>query len=205
VPCRGVGGDFFDWYRTDRGLSMTVGDVMGKGIGAAMVMSAACSVLRAGGRQYPPAEAVEFADLALQEELEGTGTMITLCHGELNPETHVVRYVDAGHGLMISLRSDGSVRRRPVGMGSLPLGVLPGEKRPEMQFSLEPGEVAVIFSDGLLDLYDGTINSFDVIAREARAVADQGAAAIVDYFAQLANSNVLTDDVTVGVIRRSPS
>jgi serine phosphatase RsbU (regulator of sigma subunit) len=90
-------------------------------------------------------------------------------------------------------------------MGSLPLGVFPGEKRPETRMSLDSGETAVIFSDGLLDLYDGTINSIDVIARDARAVADRGAAAVIDYFAQLATGNVLSDDVTVSVVRRSPS
>ncbi|HET9138831.1 PP2C family protein-serine/threonine phosphatase [Actinophytocola sp.] len=205
VPCRGVGGDFFDWYPTDRGLAMSCGDVMGKGIGAAMVMSAACSVLRAFGRQYPPAEAVELADLALQEELESTGTMITLCHGELNPETHVLRYVDAGHGLIVSLREDGTTGRVPAGMGSLPLGVLPGEKRSELPLTLAPGETALIFSDGVLDLYDGTAASIDVIADDARMVADQGAGAIVDYFTRRAAETTLSDDVTVCVIRRSPS
>ncbi|HEU5472444.1 MAG TPA: GAF domain-containing SpoIIE family protein phosphatase [Actinophytocola sp.] len=205
VPCRGVGGDFFDWYHTDRGLAMTLGDVMGKGIGAAMVMSVACNILRAAGRQYPPAQAVEFADLALREELESTATMITVCHGELDPETHRVRYVDAGHGLMMSMYPDGTVRERPTGMGSLPLGVLPGETRPEVAVQIGPGEIALMFSDGLLDLYDGTVASLEVIAREAYACADRGAQAIVDHFAERARDTVLADDVTVYVIRRVPS
>ncbi|MFL6143301.1 MAG: PP2C family protein-serine/threonine phosphatase [Labedaea sp.] len=204
VPCRGVGGDFFDWYTTPRGLAITVGDVMGKGIGAAMVMAAACSIMRAAGRLYPPAKAVEFADTALRDELESTGRMITVCHGELSPETHTVCYVDAGHGLIMAMNADGTVRPRPVGMGSLPLGVLPGERRPQMTVTIGPGEVALIFSDGLLDLYDGTIASLDPIARVVRACADQGAAAIVDHFAQRAKDGVLSDDVTVCVIRRNP-
>ncbi|HEU5472443.1 MAG TPA: SpoIIE family protein phosphatase [Actinophytocola sp.] len=205
VPCRGVGGDFFDWYHTDRGVVMTLGDVMGKGIGAAIVMSAACSVLRAAGRQYPPAQAVEFADLALREELESTATMITVCQGELTPETGVVRYVDAGHGLMCSLLADGTVRRPPPELKSLPLGVLPDEKRAEIAMRLMPGDTAFIFSDGLLDLYDSTADPVDAIAQAARAVADRGPQAIVDHFVQRALEHARSDDVTVCAYRRSAS
>jgi hypothetical protein len=205
VPSRGVGGDFFDWYHTDRGVVMTLGDVMGKGVAAAIVMSAACSILRAAGRKYPPAKAIEFADLALREELESTETMITVCHGELTPSTGVVRYVDAGHGLMFSLLADGTVRRPPAVLKGLPLGIQPDEKRMEIAMQLLPGDVAFIFSDGVLDLYDGTLASVDMIARDARAVADQGAGAIIDYFVERAAGMTLTDDVTVTAYRRHPS
>ncbi|HET9138830.1 PP2C family protein-serine/threonine phosphatase [Actinophytocola sp.] len=204
VPCRGVGGDFFDWYFTDRGVAMTLADVMGKGIGGAIVMSAACSILRGAGRQYPPAQAIEFADHALREELESTETMITVCHGELTPATGVVRYVDAGHGLMFTLLADGTVRRAPASMKSLPLGIFPDEPRPEIAMRLAPGDAAVIFSDGLLDLYDGTAASIDVIAAEAGAVLGQGAEAIVDHFIERATGKALSDDVTVCAYRRTP-
>jgi hypothetical protein len=205
VPCRGVGGDFFDWYHTDReSVVMTLGDVMGKGIGAAIVMSVACSILRAAGRQHTPAEAIEFADMGLREELESTETMITVCHGELTPATGVVRYVDAGHGLMFTLLADGTVRRPPAALKGLPLGVLPDQKRMEIPMRLMPGDAAVIFSDGLLDLYDGTLASVDVIARDTRAVADQGVGAIIDYFIRRAAGKKLPDDVTVSAYRRSP-
>ncbi|MFL6143300.1 MAG: PP2C family protein-serine/threonine phosphatase [Labedaea sp.] len=202
VPYRGVGGDFFDWYTTDRGVVMTLGEVMGKGIGAAIVVSVVSTVLRAAGRQYPPAEAVEFADMALREELEATETGITVCLGELTPETGVVRYVDAGHGLMFSLLSDGTVRRPPPELMSLPLGVMPDQKRAEIPMRLMPGDIACIFSDGLLDLYDGTIAAVDALARDARAVADKGPTAIVDHFVRRATDHALSDDVTVCAYQR---
>ncbi|WP_211177926.1 PP2C family protein-serine/threonine phosphatase [Pseudonocardia acidicola] len=203
LPSRAVGGDFLDWYPTqDGGLAVTLGDVMGKGMGAALVMAMVRTAMRSTGRLHAPADALREAAGALHEDLEETSTLVTLCHAVLRPDDDVVRYADAGHGLMLLVRADGSVHRDV--RGDLPLGVLPGVDWHEAKVVLGPGDVVLAFSDGLLDLYPGTLlHALDEIATTIRAGGE--AADVVDRFADRAHrAALLDDDVTVLAIRRLP-
>jgi sigma-B regulation protein RsbU (phosphoserine phosphatase) len=106
-----------------------------------------------------PGEAVNEAAATLHEDLESTGRLVTLCHGRLGPEQHGLRYTDAGHGLMLLVRADGGVHRPPG--GGLPLGNWPDRRWDENLIELRPGDTMLAFSDGLLDLYDGTLTALD--------------------------------------------
>jgi serine phosphatase RsbU (regulator of sigma subunit) len=201
LPSRGVGGDFLDWYGSPDGqLTVTLGDVMGKGMAAAIIMATVRAALRSTGRSAGPAAAVSEAAATLQEDLEETGTLVTLCHARLSPDEGVMRYTDAGHGLMLLLRADGAVRR-PTG-GGFPLGVSPDETWTERQVELRPGDVVLAFSDGLLDLYDGTLSALDRVVEEVGRCSS--AQEVVDRLTALARrAGLLDDDVTVLAIRRS--
>jgi serine phosphatase RsbU (regulator of sigma subunit) len=201
LPSRAVGGDFLDWYPTrDGGLAVTLGDVMGKGMAAALVMAMVRTAMRSTGRSHAPAEALREAAGALHEDLEETSTLVTLCHAVLRPDDNVIRYADAGHGLMLLVRADGSVHRAVP--GDLPLGVLPGVDWHEASVVLEPGDVVLAFSDGLIDLYPGTLQqALDQIATTIRDAVE--AREMVDRFADRARAAaLLDDDVTVLAIRR---
>jgi hypothetical protein len=201
VPSRGVGGDFLDWYcAAGDELSITVGDVMGKGIAAAIIMATVRAAMRSTASCPGPAEAVGSAAATLQQDLEETGTLVTLCHARLSPDTGLLRYTDAGHGLMLLVRADGSVRR-PHG-GGLPLGIFTSEQWVEGRVHLGPGDVVLAFSDGLLDLYDGTLAALDpLVAAVAQCTSAQQ---VVDRFAALTRrAGPLDDDVTVVAVRRS--
>src|SRR5438309_1518093 len=103
-PARSVGGDFVDWYRTDDGgFAVTLGDVMGKGMGAALLMATVRSVMRTAGRALEPADALAEAARALDDDLGRTATMVTLCHARVDPRTGTMLAVDAGHGLAMTV------------------------------------------------------------------------------------------------------
>jgi Stage II sporulation protein E (SpoIIE)/GAF domain len=201
LPSRGVGGDFLDWYPTrDGGLALTIADVMGKGMAAAIVMAMVRTAMRSVGRLHRPAVAVREAAHALHEDLEETGTLVTLCHAVLHPDDDVVRYADAGHGLMLLVRADGSLGR-PAG-GGLPLGVMPEVDWNDATVALRPGDVALAFSDGLLDLYPGPLpHALDEVAGVIRGSSDCDE--IVGRFtARARRAALLDDDVTVMAVRR---
>ncbi|MGY1605142.1 PP2C family protein-serine/threonine phosphatase [Geodermatophilus sp. SYSU D00815] len=202
LPARAVGGDFVDWYTAPDGdLVLTLGDVMGKGLSAGIIMATVRAAMRAAGRLVAPAAAVAEAAEALHEDLERTQSMVTLCHARLSPGEHVLRYADAGHGLMLLVRADGTVVNPPA--GGLPLGVLPGERWVEDDVRLARGDTVVAFSDGVLDLYDGTLAARDELAalvRESACAAD----AVNRVVRRARRLDPLPDDVALVAVRRLP-
>jgi sigma-B regulation protein RsbU (phosphoserine phosphatase) len=156
-----VAGDFYDWILSDDGrLQITVADVMGKGMGAALVMATVRAVLRAAPASLSPAARVRLA----ADGMVGTesGLFVTLFHASLDPSSGMLDYVDAGHGYCIVLRPDGEVVRLPG--GSLPLGVLPDEEFRQGAVRLDPGDRLLVYSDGLVETDEHTIEPGELVA-----------------------------------------
>ena len=200
LPSRAVGGDFYDWdERPDGDLVLTVADVMGKGLAAALITASVRGVLRSAARTTGTTATLQNASATLHDDLERTGTLVTVWHARLSPDEGVLRYCDAGHGLMVVVRADGSVDR-PV-TGGLPLGVFPDGEWVEQSVGLWPGDTVLAFSDGLLDLYDGTLSSLDQVVGAVRDGVD--ARHVVERFAVLARRVGVRDDVTAVAVRRT--
>jgi serine phosphatase RsbU (regulator of sigma subunit) len=200
LPARAVGGDLLDWYRAPGGdVVLTLGDVMGKGTGAAIMMAGVRAALRTAGLGPSPAATVLDAAGALEEDLAQTGILVTLALARLVPDTGALTLVDAGHNLTALVRADGRVTVPES--GGLPLGVLPDGDWVDQPDVLEPGDTLVTFSDGLLDLYDGTApTTVEALAGMVRGCRD--ARSVVDRVAALARRADRPDDVTVAVLRR---
>lgn len=196
-PARAVGGDFFDWYTDPGGVGFTVGDVMGKGIGAAILMATTRAALR-GAASPDPATTLAGAAAALEADLGPTNTLITLLHGRLDPERGVLHHVDAGHGLALVLHADGTWT---PGRGSgVPLGVLPQQTWDTVEVGLAPGDAFVVVSDGVLDLLDDPLAGLEQIADLLRG--SRSAGEVVERIEARAAGDDLGDDVTVQVVRR---
>jgi serine phosphatase RsbU (regulator of sigma subunit) len=119
-PARQVASDLFDWTETRDGrLVTTLADVMGRGLGSALVMAQLRTALRMAPEGRGPAARVrQVADTMTFGPAE-EGLFVELFHAELEPATGRVRYVDAGHGLGLVRRADGAVESLKV--RSLPL------------------------------------------------------------------------------------
>ena len=125
---------------------------------------------------------------------------MTLFHAQLDVTTAELRYVDAGHGqAFVRRRSGGIVTLKPWG---LPVGVLSTEKYEEGLITLEPGDVLVIYSDGLSEARPDLFRDQATLA--SQIVADQTAGATAQRLVDLAiSAGQLPDDLTVVVVRRS--
>lgn len=199
LPSRAVGGDLVDYYfAPDGDVVITLGDVMGKGIGAAIMMATVRAAMRAAGRLNGPAEAVRQAAATLDEDLQKTRTIVTLCHIRITPGTGEMTVADAGHGLCVVIR-DGEILS-PPGAGGLPLGVVPDDRWPESSGRLLTGDTVVAFSDGLLDLFGSIEDAFADVLRVVSASPD--AYSVVEYFETLARRHPVSDDVTLFVLRK---
>lgn len=199
LPARAVGGDFFDWYPVGEGAAITLADTMGKGMGAAIIAATVRAVLRSAARFGDVAGAVDLAAASLNPDLDTTGLFVTLFHGRLDMDSGEFTFVDAGHGLSIIARSDGRIER--LRSFSPPLGVDIETEWKAQTVTLEPGDMLVTASDGVLDLYDGTLDSMDKIG--ALALLASSSQEIVDAL-QTRARGVAPDDVTVVVVRREP-
>jgi Stage II sporulation protein E (SpoIIE)/GAF domain len=198
LPSRAVGGDLLDWYPIQDGMALTVADVMGKGIGAAIMMATVRAVLRGAARRGNAGRALTRAAAALESDLEDTSTLVTAFHARLHAKDGRVTYADAGHGLAIVVGADGEVRQ--LASDELPFGVLPEQEWQERTTTLEPGDTLVAFSDGLLDVCGGTLAAIDEVA--AFAVGAESAAEVIERVDAVARAAGALDDVTIMVARR---
>jgi PAS domain S-box-containing protein len=194
-PTEEVGGDFYDWYQPDpRSLVLTLGDVMGKGMPAAILMATMRIALRSSDWLPSVSEVVDSVAESTERDLGKAESFMTLFHARLDLETGLVTYVDAGHGLLMVVGADGAVR--PPHSHSPPLGVLAGQRYAQFSLTLRPGEALVVFSDGVLDVHP------DV--QETAGALLAGATSAQEMAERLATNpeSTITDDVTVVVLRR---
>jgi hypothetical protein len=204
TPAYAVGGDFYDHYATDDGAIFTVADVMGKGLGAAILTASVRSALRGASRALEHAcpgtnldEAVALVANHVSQDLANTESFVTMFHARLISASGEVQYIDAGHGLALIARRSGEVESLP-GCG-LPLGVLADESWDCEHVTLHHGDMLVIVSDGLLDLL-----SEDSDAHTVQQFVSQhpDPRSLCMAVAALAASMPPLDDVTVVAVRR---
>lgn len=150
IPARQVGGDFYDWIEVTPGtIAISLGDVMGNGMSAAMLMTTVMASIHAATLQNGPAAAVQLAEMAIRSNLERLESFVTLFHAHLLGPARTLTYVDCGHGYVFLRRCDGSVEElTPRG---LPLGVMEKEGYQEGTLTFAAGDALVLYSDGLID------------------------------------------------------
>ena len=149
-PASGVGGDCFDTIRfSDTRLALTIADVVGKGIPAALLMSNLQAAVRAFA-----SEAIEPQALCTQVNriLCGNiaeGRFISFFYCVVDAAAGVLTYTNAGHYLPMLIRPDGSVER--LGCGGPVLGVLGDAEYEQAHVSIGAGDRVVLYTDGLTE------------------------------------------------------
>lgn len=200
LPARQVGGDFYDWYETIPGIvTITFGDVMGKGLAAAMLMTTVRATLRAVTLRVQPSLAVKLAEQSLHHDLNRSESFVTLFLARLNVEASLMTYVDCGHGYAFLRRRDGRVEELlPRG---LPLGISSEEIYQEGGCVFEAGDALVVYSDGVIDALPDT--AADNVTLATLLEGAPSAREMVARIAAVAPPGVpLPDDLTVLVVRK---
>ena len=203
--CNEVGGDLYDFHRrADGSLVFLVGDVSGKGMGAALLMSSTLSSLRTLYDQCPdPAELAARLNAVLHRSTD-PGHFVTLWIGVLELGSGRLIYVNAGHNPPMVLDRDG-LRRLEV--GGVPIAILEGAPYEAGETTLDAGALLAIFTDGIPEA-DRDGEQFD----EPRLIAalEAGAATPLDVLGRAVIGRVdeflagtrRGDDITLLLIRR---
>ena len=206
-PAREVGGDFYDFHLLSEGhVGLVVGDATGKGVPAALVMSSTRSMLRALARaSNSPGGVLEQVNDLLVSDIPAN-MFVTCFYAILDPKRRSLTYANAGHDLPYVRRSEGGCEElRARGM---PLGLMPGMNYEENKITLQTGEAALFYSDGLVEAHapQGEMFGFPKL-RELVAKHGEGnsleEALLEELYSFVGEEWEQEDDITLLTLRRS--
>ncbi len=150
-PARDVGGDFFDvLHLPDSRVGLAIADVSGKGVPAALFMMSSRTLLKgaAVGRTSPSEVLTEINEL-LNENNE-TSMFVTLFFAIFDPSSGLLTFANAGHNPPLIIHADGSSTLFGTSSG-VALGVVPGIEYTQQQIRLQPGDMAICYTDGVTE------------------------------------------------------
>jgi serine phosphatase RsbU (regulator of sigma subunit) len=204
VPAREVGGDFFNYFAlADGRIALLVGDVSGKGVGAALLMANIQASLRtrlALGQDL--AAIAREIDVDIEGNTPGP-VYATLFVGILNPVTRELRYVNAGHNPQYVLRAGRTLER--MTSSGLPVGLLAGHGYTEAAIQLAPGDVLFFYTDGCVEAENEQGEMFGAEKLEELLVSATGTddpmARVQAVITEFRGKREPFDDATMMVVR----
>jgi serine phosphatase RsbU (regulator of sigma subunit) len=208
LPCHTVGGDYYDFVPyADGRVALVVGDVSGKGLPAAILMSSLQARVQMLRETSPdPSSAVCLLNRSLAERCP-PGKFITFFYALLDPRTGSLSYSIAGHNYPLLLRAGGQIEK--LSGAGMVLGLFPDVRFELKETALNPGDMLALYSDGVTEaisaangeeLGEDRMAEF-LIAYRARPCAET-VTALTDYVRQWNGGNAFTDDFTVLLVKR---
>lgn len=207
IPALTVGGDYFDYIRIDdHRLAVCIGDVSGKGVPAALLMANLQASLRAQTLlTISPSECMANSNRLLFESTSPE-KFATLFYGILDMRLHTLTYCNAGHEHPILLGVSG--KTQDLEIGGIALGMLESFPFEEAVVTLNPGDLLVMYSDGISEAMDPASERFGRERLDAVLASEKGSplgsltSNIVFAVQQHAGGAPQSDDITIVAIRR---
>ncbi|HJT31513.1 MAG TPA: SpoIIE family protein phosphatase [Pirellulales bacterium] len=207
-PAEEISGDYFDYVPIcDGSLGIVIGDVSGHGLGPALLMAATRSYLRALALTYSDVgEILTLANKALAADV-ADGRFVTVLLARLDPNERRLVYSSAGHQPAYILTPGGAVKAE-LDSTDVPLGVMSdGKFSASSPITLEPGELVVMLTDGIVEASDRAGHAFGVdrMLETVRANRHRPAREIVESLYQQVDRHTQhpshADDLTAVVIK----
>lgn len=202
IPAGAVGGDWYDFIPLDDGRwGIVLADVSGKGMAAALLMSATRGMLRSLAEACcSPSEVLTRLNRLLVQDLP-SGKFVTLIYAVFDPKNAQLTFANAGHLPPLALTKAGPKFVETV--AGLPLGLGCGEFS-ESTVQLQPGARLVFYSDGITEATDPTGEEFGSQRLRVHLHEENGSPqSLLETVRRFANGRGLSDDATVVMIRAS--
>jgi sigma-B regulation protein RsbU (phosphoserine phosphatase) len=207
LPCRTVGGDYYDFAAYEDGkLALVIGDVAGKGLPAALMMSS----LQARVQMLLETEPSPEVGLAVLNrnltERSVAGRFITFFYALLDPNSGMLAYSNAGHNYPLLLRADGSVEE--LGGSNMVLGIIPDARYELRGISIEPGDTLVLFSDGVTEARNskeqelGEKGLASLLQNHLGKSAEDTVAGLSEDVRRWCETTAFGDDFTIVLVKR---
>ena len=209
-PANTVGGDFYDIVPLPDGrVLLALGDVAGKGSPAALLMALLLAMMRTLiDEGLEGADLVARLNVQIGKHAQPHSRFVTLFIGILNPATGELSYVNAGQNPPLLRRGNGSYER--LRAGGMALGMFENATYMTGATMLEPGDVLVMYSDGITEAEDTFDQPFDeagvqtVVDGQGWASAKELGWALFEAVETHSSERRLLDDLTVLALRRLP-
>ncbi len=211
IPAKFVGGDYFDFIPIgDNQLAFCLGDVTGKGMPAALLMSHIQATIHSQVISAPqPRECMRNTNTIIYQNT-GMGKFITMYYGILDFTNHRIVYCNAGHDFPFFFENPNenpnSISR--LEKGGLVLGFVPEFQYAQEEISVAPGSLLVLYSDGIPEAKNQQDEEFgeerlEAVLRESLDLPSQKLVdTIIEAVEQHAGDTPQSDDITLVVIRR---
>ena len=161
-PAREVGGDFFDVISLDNErVGLAIADVSGKGVPAALFMMSSRTLLKGAAIGIPePGDALREVNDLLEQENEAM-MFVTVFYAVFDPATGDLTYANGGHNPPLIVHADGTSTLLPT-TGGIALGVMGGIHYEQSTVTLAPGDIAVLYTDGVSEAMNAEGEEFGV-------------------------------------------
>jgi len=208
LPAQSVGGDYYDFIHLDeKRLALCLGDVTGKGLPASLLMANLQATMR--GQALASASIVESMQRANTLLYQSTDDekFATLFYAVLDTRQHRLHYANAGHNDPY-LFSSAHAEPLPLKTGGIMLGLLPNYPFAEASIELRPGDLLVIYSDGVTEAKNVLEEDFGeerllaMVRKHSSAPLPDLLSRIVEEVTAFAGSTPQHDDITLVAMRR---
>jgi sigma-B regulation protein RsbU (phosphoserine phosphatase) len=202
-PADGVGGDCFDTIAFGDAVGVSVADIAGKGLPAALLMSNLQAAVRAFALDAAAPSAICASVNRLLCRNMASGRFATFCYARIDPASGRVDYANAGHNPPLLVRRDGTTET--LTKGGMVLGVFPDTKYDQAHVTIAPGDRLVFYTDGITEARnaDGDEYGDERLLAAAVAARDQSAEAIKTALLDDVNGftgGLFEDDATLIVV-----
>lgn len=207
TPARQTSGDYYDFIPLPGGsLGVLVADVADKGAGAALFMALSRTLIRSYALEYPdePEKVVQMANQRILADTQ-SALFVTGFYAVINPETHQMTYVNAGHNPPYLINNDKPI---PLTRTGIPLGIFEDAVWENRTISLHPGGSLTVFTDGITEAQNNQDEEYseerllEVLMEYRQSHADEMLATVLRSVNQFAGEAPQTDDLTIIVVKR---
>jgi sigma-B regulation protein RsbU (phosphoserine phosphatase) len=204
-PCRTVGGDYYDFAIEGGRLLLALGDVSGKGTGAALLMTVLRAAVRAHWTEPSLPDAVARINRTVCQNVPSS-KYVTFFLGALEPTIGRLHFVNAGHNPPLLVRAGGEVEK--LTDGGLVLGMFENVVYDGGCVELRPGDTLLVYSDGVTETWDpdgeefGEENLVPLAVRSRGLDAEAIQSAILQEIERFEAGARATDDRTIVVLKR---
>ncbi len=208
-PARNVGGDFFDLIPLENGrVGLAVADVSDKGVPAALFMMSSRTLLKGAAiGNSRPNEVLSTLNELLHEDND-TSMFVTVFYGAYDPRTGELIYANGGHNSPLLVHPDGSSSMLPL-TGGVAIGLVPGLGYKQDTVILAPGDVLILYTDGVTEAMNGDYEEFgieplqEIFAAAPPKTAKEATETVFNAIKEFVGDTPQSDDITCLVICRS--
>lgn len=208
-PCDELGGDFYDFIELGQGkLGISIGDVTGHGVNAALVMGMCKKVMNLVAKfEFSPAKSLSLANEEIIKDLDGQ-TFVSMWYGILDPATGHLRYARAGHEPLMLYNVNRTPKHQHFKPRGMAVGLISGDKfeklTEEAELQLIPGDLLILYTDGIPELQNPEGDQFGregieaCVEKSAASPTPEGAIqALLSGAKDFARGVPVDDDLTI--------